>query len=363
MIETTKLTAAVIPGNAGAIDISSSGDTNKSLQLIDLEGVNFENALFSQLVESAEGEPVQLPRNLLTDKPLLPDGKGLPLLPLTTQPGDADLGRLADVNTELDDGDEPVTFLPLALSQQLQPGRLLQKNLVTTMTEPGIKKQIAAPKAGLPTPDKAQTDHLLPGANDGPAIKTDLAAAKFELNLPATQIAERSADSTGIVNTGINARLTGAESANPATNMLRLAIDAPLHQGKWADNLAGRVAWMAMNSQQSAQISLNPPELGPIEVRINLHNDQANVNFYAHNNTVRDAIEDAFPRLRDMLNANGLNLGQSSVSDQSLSGRQGHAEASWQEPSRHAAAAESDSIQTRPHQLVNLKLGLIDQFV
>ena len=67
------------------------------------------------------------------------------------------------------------------------------------------------------------------------------------------------------------------------------------------------------------KININPPELGPIEVRISLKNDQANVNFYAQHGEVRDAIEEAFPRLRDMLSQNGLNLEDSNVSQHSFS--------------------------------------------
>jgi flagellar hook-length control protein FliK len=166
-----------------------------------------------------------------------------------------------------------------------------------------------------------------------------------------------------MLNSGVNNRLTPPVSVNPMTGTLKLSIDTPVQQGKWADNLAGRVAWMAMNNQHSAKISLNPAELGPIEVKVSISNDQASVNFFAHNNSARDAIEEAFPRLRDMMSDNGLNLSQSSVSDQSLSQRQTYSEEAQQEQLSYPFIEETDIEEDRATGVVNIKLGLIDQFV
>ena len=72
---------------------------------------------------------------------------------------------------------------------------------------------------------------------------------------------------------------------------------------------------MAREGIQQAALKLNPANLGPVEVRINMHNEQANITFIAHNAATRDALEQALPRLRESFSENGLELTDAEVSD------------------------------------------------
>lgn len=98
----------------------------------------------------------------------------------------------------------------------------------------------------------------------------------------------------------------------------QMSIAMPLQQSGWDQAMGERVVWMARSDIQQAQIQLNPRELGPIEIKISVQNDQTHVNFVAHHATTRDAIEAALPRLREMLGEQGLNLGQADVSQHSF---------------------------------------------
>jgi flagellar hook-length control protein FliK len=60
---------------------------------------------------------------------------------------------------------------------------------------------------------------------------------------------------------------------------------------------------------------LNPPNLGPLEVRLTLQQDQASVVFSAQQVAVRDALEAALPRLRELLEQQSLQLVQADVED------------------------------------------------
>jgi flagellar hook-length control protein FliK len=94
------------------------------------------------------------------------------------------------------------------------------------------------------------------------------------------------------------------------------AIPQPVGTPAWDDALSGRVVWMAKNDVQSAEIRLNPEELGPVEVRLSLSGDQngtATVQFSAAQGATREAIEAALPRLREMFEASGISLGNASV--------------------------------------------------
>jgi len=70
---------------------------------------------------------------------------------------------------------------------------------------------------------------------------------------------------------------------------------------------------MAKNDQQSAQITINPPQLGPIQISLNMNGDQATLAFASPHAEVRHAIESALPQLKEMLLSSGINLGQSNI--------------------------------------------------
>lgn len=84
------------------------------------------------------------------------------------------------------------------------------------------------------------------------------------------------------------------------------------HTG-WNDAIAQRVLWMAQDSMQSASITLNPPNLGALQVSLQIENQQASVQFVTTNAQVQQALQDALPVLRDLLAQSGIALGQADV--------------------------------------------------
>jgi flagellar hook-length control protein FliK len=84
----------------------------------------------------------------------------------------------------------------------------------------------------------------------------------------------------------------------------------------WNQALGEKIVWMAGAAQQTATLTLNPPNMGPLQVVINLSNDQATANFFSAQPEVRQALEAAFPRLREMMNEAGIELGQATVSSE-----------------------------------------------
>lgn len=95
---------------------------------------------------------------------------------------------------------------------------------------------------------------------------------------------------------------------------VRLSVNAPMEQSsRWASELGDRLAWVASSRLSAATLQMNPAQLGPIEVRIVLNGDQANVSFAAVQPQTRDAIQQALPTLASSFSAQGLSLGQTSV--------------------------------------------------
>ena len=81
----------------------------------------------------------------------------------------------------------------------------------------------------------------------------------------------------------------------------------------WDEALSQRIVWMAHGAEQSATLSLNPPDLGPLRIVLNVSNNQASATFISQQPEVRQAIEAALPKLENMMMGAGIQLGQTSV--------------------------------------------------
>ncbi|MBN9132405.1 MAG: flagellar hook-length control protein FliK [Nitrosospira multiformis] len=95
-----------------------------------------------------------------------------------------------------------------------------------------------------------------------------------------------------------------------------LRLEPRMGTGSWDNALGQRVLWMISHQHQIAELNLNPPDLGPLQVVLSVSNDQASAAFVSQNPEVRQALEAALPRLKEMMAESGINLGNATVSDQ-----------------------------------------------
>lgn len=93
-------------------------------------------------------------------------------------------------------------------------------------------------------------------------------------------------------------------------------IDVPPSSPQFTDQVAQRIGIMATEQLQTARIQLDPPELGSLEIKIRVQQDQVSVAFSSGHQVVRDALESQAPRLREMLEQQGVELTDVNVSDQ-----------------------------------------------
>ena len=113
----------------------------------------------------------------------------------------------------------------------------------------------------------------------------------------------------------------------------------------WGSGLGDKVVWMVGNQTRSAEIHLNPPTLGPLEVRVSISDGQANLSFMTQHASVREAIEAATPRLREMLGDTGISTGSVSVNVGSFAQQQAP---SRQPEQSHGASWRSDLADMAP---------------
>jgi flagellar hook-length control protein FliK len=105
-----------------------------------------------------------------------------------------------------------------------------------------------------------------------------------------------------------------ARAPDSATPMAHLP--APIDTPSFAPALATQVRWWAADGVQQAQLTLNPPEMGPVAVRIVVHEQrEARIDFIADVAATRSALEAALPALAAALDESGLKLAGGGVHD------------------------------------------------
>lgn len=168
---------------------------------------------------------------------------------------------------------------------------------------------------------------------------------------------------TNAINPVSNHSLKTYSNLEPSATIMN-RIEVPVTQAGWSEAVGNRLMMMVNGKMQSANIHLNPAELGPIEIRVNVNQDQASVHFVSNNSVVRDAIEEAFPRLKEMFMQNGLSLADANVSQQSSqqnrhsSGEQNNVLTGFNEEALETVDVKIDHANDNM-----IDIGLIDHYV
>lgn len=163
---------------------------------------------------------------------------------------------------------------------------------------------------------------------------------------------------------------TGASSTDPVQWRL------PFAPGdlRFGEALGERLSWMIRDGLQQAEITLNPRELGPIRIALTMQGDAAQLGLQADHPWTRQTIEDALPRLKDLLAEQGVQLGQTTVGDGAArqadaESRHGHREGRPRDSQRHAEnghdlpPSQEPGLRTGQVPLRSSSSGRIDVFV
>ena len=135
------------------------------------------------------------------------------------------------------------------------------------------------------------------------------------------------------------------QAATPKTaNALPPVTNAPLamHQSGWTDEIVNRVMYLSSANLKSAEIQLQPAELGRLDIKVNMTADQqAQVNFMSAHPVVREALESQSGRLREMFAQQGMGQVDVNVSDQSRGQEQQQQQAQTGGVSRSGRSGDS----------------------
>jgi flagellar hook-length control protein FliK len=92
-----------------------------------------------------------------------------------------------------------------------------------------------------------------------------------------------------------------------------MAVPGPVGTPLWREEFAASVNLLATQRVSSAELRVQPAEMGPVQVSIRIEGGEANIACAAQHADTRHALEAALPRLREMLESNGISVGSASV--------------------------------------------------
>ncbi|WP_334018906.1 flagellar hook-length control protein FliK [Alteromonas sp. S015] len=95
-----------------------------------------------------------------------------------------------------------------------------------------------------------------------------------------------------------------------------------IHKPEGQQQLNEKIRWMVNARNTMAEIRLDPPELGSMQVRVNVVGDAASVSFVVQSQQAKDALADSMPKLREMLSEQGIELGDAQVRKDNSSGNE-----------------------------------------
>ena len=99
-----------------------------------------------------------------------------------------------------------------------------------------------------------------------------------------------------------------SSSTNQSNSVLlrdtALTVNVPKNQ--WNQRFAERISMLTLKGTSHARIRLDPPELGPMAVRIHTQGGETSIQFTVNNPIARDLVDSGSQRLREMLEEHGF---------------------------------------------------------
>jgi flagellar hook-length control protein FliK len=238
------------------------------------------------------------------------------------------------------------------------------KNQLSQGREPGIDLKALVSDALAKTSDS--------GGSEKAPVNLEQMLKSVSQVLDSAQIMKRALEHNHdqtYSNTSLDvAQIQGEQSKQIQLNQFESKLEKAINIAKpeGHQQLAEKVRWMVNTKNLIAEIRLDPAELGSLHVKVAVYGESATVNFVVQTQQARDAVDNATPRLKEMLAEKGIELGQSSVRQES-DGRQSQGDG---ELTRHGGPSpdEAEDIDVSEQVLaqqniVNGALGGIDYFV
>ena len=154
--------------------------------------------------------------------------------------------------------------------------------------------------------------------------------------------------------------LHGAPPAGSPSSVIPTAgeahLSAPLGSPDFGPQLGAQITTFVRDGLEHARLQLNPANMGPVLVQIQLDGQTAQVHLSAEHAWTRQALEEAMPQLASLLRESGLTLSGGGVSEQAQQGRQ----APSPTPPGQAPSAESTDLLVQQPRPAAARRGVVD---
>ena len=274
---------------------------------------------FARLAKAAKGDtglPSALPSSPSEDGKDPPDETVLDpsaVLPILA----AQVARVATARAGTHTDSTPATPGKTAALPSAAAATTTQKGLSDGL--PGISSDSDrdAAVSSPPVKSNAMANPAILAANLAPPVETTVGSRGHDLSAVASPN-----DSTNIQPSAG----TPANVMHPAAEPLAVPrVDTPVGAARWGEELAQKVVWFSNHNETRAELTLNPPQMGKLEVTLTMTNSgETHAVFVSPSAHVRDAIEQSLPRLREVFAEAGIALGQASVNDDAVPRDQRH---------------------------------------
>lgn len=216
-------------------------------------------------------------------------------------------------------------LVPAATDAQAAPAAtapVVADALLAGKADNVLNATTSAPAPGGPTAAAPAVNTAAASADPGPIALPLDAAANDDIALPkalADALTASAADADAPATPFLHALQTAAElKTGAASTPFAGSPTATPHVGgeSFDEDISARIGWLADQKIGHATIKVTPHDLGLIEVRLQMDGDKVHASFSSAHADVRHALESTLPRLREMLNDQGFQLGNADVGHQ-----------------------------------------------
>lgn len=225
---------------------------------------------------------------------------------------------------------------------------------------PGLLPANAAAAAHANTADATLDPAALVAPAEGEIPLDSLKAAGMEPTASNVNLSTPAADTGSFAPMlALSAAAPGAPSAASAPASV-LPTAATLGGEQFGQDVAQGVEYMLDHKLQSARIRISPEQMGMIDVELRLDGERVHAHFVSAHAEVRQALNDSLPRLRELLDAQGLQMGQAGVGSQ---GADDAAQTAQQGTGQTGGAGQPDAGQAAaPAAPAWRRAGLLDAY-
>lgn len=160
--------------------------------------------------------------------------------------------------------------------------------------------------------------------------------------------------------THVNKLAETAKAAELSTQQLPLDLQQPTAAAK----LMERVMYQVHQKIQTAEVQLHPEDLGAMQIKLSLQQDQVTVQFLVQQSAAKEAVEQQLPRLKDLLQQQGMQLADGQV-EQRQSGNSGQSAGRQSQQGNYTGdtmATDSGNLQQQGQVKVQISERAVDYY-